>query len=40
MRHPNPLADPTLQSLLRDIARVCLFRPDILRLIDHVGAAR
>ena len=40
MRHLTPLADPTLQSLLRDIARVCLFRPDILRLIDRVEAPR
>jgi hypothetical protein len=40
MKHSNPLADPTLQTLLRDIARFCLFRPDVLRLIDRVGAAR
>lgn len=40
MYHPNPLADPTLHTLLHDIARFCLFRPDVLRLIDHVGAAR
>jgi len=39
-QHLHPLEDPAVQSLLRDIAQFCLFRPDLLRLFDGLEDAR
>jgi hypothetical protein len=41
MRHTLiALDDPAFQAFLHDVARFCLFRHDIARLLDDLEAAR